>query len=121
MSFSSACVQVSGRLLVCLALFSATPAVLAQPVETSDNSLASQSPKHILLDQELELARLKQLDGQSTQATEPLTINRWRQAVFELRNGATVELGWPDMRQASQLARVKNAVEKNWNRVSLGL
>ena len=50
---------------ISLALFSATPAVLAQPVETSDNSLASQSPKHILLDQELELVlqvRHPQLD-----------------------------------------------------------
>jgi len=80
---------------------------------------AEQSARDIVVGQRLPLAELQQLDGSASAPT--LTLQRWRQAVFELQQGAQVELDWPQARALEQTASLEKHITTQWNRLSLGL
>ncbi len=64
-------------------------------------ALAASADQPVRLEQRLSLARVSDLDG--SVGLQPLSPQRWRQAVFELRRAGAVELGWPQARRlASQ-------------------
>lgn len=99
-------------LLTCVASIFLSSAALAKVP-------AEQFARDIVLGQRLPLAELQQLDGSASAPT--LTLQRWRQAVFELQQGAKVELDWPQARALEQTASLEKHITTQWNRLSLGL
>ncbi len=106
------------KLLFILALaigagvFSA-PDALASPRE------AEQAARDIVVGRSLPLAKLQQLDG-SGQAPR-LDLERYRQAVFEMQLGASVDLDWPAARELQRAAVQLRARRHAWNRIGLSV
>ncbi|HKX55103.1 MAG TPA: hypothetical protein VJN01_03335, partial [Xanthomonadales bacterium] len=73
----------------------------------------------IVLGRNLPLAGLQQLDG--SRESPRLSPQRWRQAVFELQQGAKVELDWPEIRTLLPQAEPGLPGQRVWNRVALGV
>lgn len=61
------------------------------------------TPNDILVARTVPIARVGELDGSA--AAPPVSPARWRQAVFELRRSAAVDLGWPSARQLARAQR----------------
>jgi pimeloyl-ACP methyl ester carboxylesterase len=67
----------------------------------------------------LPLAKLQQLDG-SEQAPR-LGLQRYRQAVFEMQQGAKVALDWPAARELQRATLQARLSRGDWNQVSLSV
>jgi hypothetical protein len=76
-----------------------------------------QRASDIVVSDQLDMAGLHRLDGSEDSAT--ISLQRWRQAVFELQKGAAVQLDWPRARQLSQAAQRQMAADSNWKRIPL--
>lgn len=80
---------------------------------------ANPAARDIVVGRNLPLAKLQQLDG-SRQAPR-LGLERFRQAVFELQQGARVDLGWPDARELQHAAVESRVTRRDWNQVGLSV
>jgi hypothetical protein len=60
------------------------------------------SPSGVLIDRALPLAHLESMDGSAS--SMPVSLSRWRQAVFELRKASEFDLGWPTPRNLERAA-----------------
>ncbi len=77
------------------------------------------SARDIVVGQSLSLAELQQLDGSAS--APALNLQRWRQARFELQQGAQVDLDWPQDRVLEQTIGLRTETAHPWSRVTLGL
>ncbi len=111
--------SISRGFVICLLLGSALWHSQAQSEQQPPPRSPAGFAGDIVVGQNLELAELPGLDGRAN--ADVVSLQRWRQAVFELNKAAKVELEWPRARKLSRQAGQQRVTQKNWNLVSLAL